>query len=393
MRNLVHAALLSIVGVGSTFAADQPASRYSLSIYSAAANNGDSLFAPSEPEPGTPGGYAIVRDRRQFDLKAGSNTIQVNDVARYLDPGALSVRAVGEADGVDIISQRFEDETLSLDALVQAHIGHAVEVGVSNGASVGVFSGTLLSNSGGLTIQGTDGRITTLTDFNRVTFPDLPKGLAATASLRWEIAAKKAGAATFEIIYPTQGMAWRAEYSGGPSGAHLRFALVGMGADRQSRRHRFPRDARVKLIAGEPHRAAAAPAPPPGHARRRADGFQRIAGRRQRQCRRLSQYTLGNPVDLASGTLLRAALFPADDRASTSVRIRRLAPARRTRHGADLGTRLWQRRAPPPIRSTLAFKSNARCRPAACASWKQPATARRSLPARTISATHRAVNR
>ncbi|HWP89329.1 MAG TPA: hypothetical protein VNM70_15715, partial [Burkholderiales bacterium] len=88
MRNLVHAALLSIVGVGSTFAADQPASRHSLSIYSAAANNGDSLFAPSEPEPGTPGGYAIVRDRRQFDLKAGTNTLQVNDVARYLDPGA-----------------------------------------------------------------------------------------------------------------------------------------------------------------------------------------------------------------------------------------------------------------------------------------------------------------
>ena len=158
---------------------------------------------------------------------------------------------------------------------MQAHIGHAVEVGVSNGASAGVFNGTLLSNSGGLTIKGSDGRITTLTDFNRVTFPDLPKGLAAAASLRWEIAAKKAGAATFEIVYPTQGMAWRAEYSGWLSSGNCTGVVD--SADCQSQRHRFPSR---WLIAGEPHRAAAAPAP---RVRAGAPMVSAPAGWRQRQ--------------------------------------------------------------------------------------------------------------
>src|SRR5512146_446492 len=226
MRNLVHAALLSFVSAGSTLAADQPAPRYSLSIYSAAANDGDSLFAPADADTGTPGGYAVVRDRRQFDLKQGANAIQVRDVARDLDPGALSARAL-EADGVDIISQRFEDETLSLDALVQKHIGHNVEVAANSAVAPNVFSGTLLSNNGGLSVLGADGRVTTITDFNRVTFPDLPKGLTTAPSLRWEITAKRAGSTTFEIVYPTQGMAWRAEYSGWLAAGNCALALSG----------------------------------------------------------------------------------------------------------------------------------------------------------------------
>jgi len=357
MRNLVHAALLSIVGVGSTFAADQPASRHSLSIYSAAANNGDSLFAPSEPEPGTPGGYAIVRDRRQFDLKAGTNTLQVNDVARYLDPGALSARAVGDAEGVDIISQRFEDETLSLDTLVQAHIGHAVEVGVSNGASASVFNGTLLSNSGGLTIQGADGRITTLTDFNRVTFTDLPKGLAATASLRWEIAAKKAGPTTFEIIYPTQGLAWRAEYSGWLSGGNCALALSGW-AQIANRSGTDFKDARVKLIAGEPHRTAAAPAP-----RVMRAGAPMVSSALQAgdsgSAGDYHEYTLSNPVDLASGTLLRAALFPAQTLACQRQYVFEGSRLRANPGMAPISDRGYGGgESPPPIRPTLSFKSD-----------------------------------
>ncbi|HZX89098.1 MAG TPA: DUF4139 domain-containing protein [Rudaea sp.] len=357
MGKIVHSALLAVVCGGTVFAADQPASRHSLSIYSAAANNGDSLFAPSEPEPGTPGGYAIVRDRRQFDLKPGSNTIQVTDVSRYLDPGALSARATGDAESVDIISQRFEDETLSLDTLVQAHIGHAVEVGVSNGASAGVFSGTLLSNSGGLTIQGADGRITTLTDFNRVTFPDLPKGIAATASLRWEIAAKKAGPATFEIIYPTQGLAWRAEYSGWLSSGNCGLALSGW-AQIANRSGTDFKDARVKLIAGEPHRAAAAPAP-----RVMRAGAPMVASALQAgdsgSAGDYHEYTLSNPVDLANGTLLRAALFPAQTIACQRQYVFEGSRLRANPGMAPISDRGYgSGESPPPIQSTLSFKSD-----------------------------------
>jgi hypothetical protein len=190
MRRLVCIGLVSTACALPAIAADETTSRFSLSIYNAGAENGDSLFAPAAPENGAPGGYAVVRDRRQFDLKSGDNIVQVRDVSRYLDPAALSARAVGDADSVEILSQRFEDETLSLDALVQKHLGHTVEVHVGGGtAPTPPISGTLLSNVGGLIVQTADGHVTAITDFTRITFPDLPKGLSATPSLRWDIAA------------------------------------------------------------------------------------------------------------------------------------------------------------------------------------------------------------
>jgi hypothetical protein len=56
------------------------------------------------PESGAPGGYAVVRDRRQFDLKSGDNARSGRDVS------LLSIRLPSaptvNADSVEILSQR-----------------------------------------------------------------------------------------------------------------------------------------------------------------------------------------------------------------------------------------------------------------------------------------------
>jgi hypothetical protein len=284
--------------------AEEPGSRYSLSIYSAAANNGEGLFAPAGPEAGGPGGYAIVRDRRQFDLKAGANVVQVRDVSRYLDPAALSARPLGDSEA-EILSQRFEDETLSLDALVQKHLGHPVEIHVGGGNQPSAaITGTLLSNVGGLSIQGPDGRVSTVTEFNRITFPDLPKGLAATPSLRWDIAAKKAGTQSFEIVYPTQGLAWRAEYSGWLATGDCRLMLSGWAQIANRSGTDYP-DSRIKLIAGEPHRVSAATTP---RVMARA-GAMAMQAEETGAAGDYHEYSVDTPADLGSGTLLRVALF------------------------------------------------------------------------------------
>ena len=355
MRNLSRFVPLALICTGVAVAADQPASRYVLSIYSAAANNGDNLFTSAEPEPATPGGYAVVRDRRQFDLKPGSNVIVVHDVSRYLDPGALSTRM--EGDGVEILSQRFEDETLSLDTLVQKHVGHTVEVNVGSGTTANLVTGTLLSNSGGLSLQGSDGRVTTITEFNRVTFPDLPKGLAARPSLRWDVTAKKTGSTAFEIVYPTQGLAWRAEYSGWLTGGDCRLALSGW-AQIANRSGADFTDARIKLIAGEPHRATAAPVV-------RAMGARQSAPLAAMQASDTGtagdyhEYSLDTAADLGNASLLRVALFPAQSLACQrqflfeGSRLRAnpgMAPI--TDRGYGTGE------AANPVRSMLTFKSD-----------------------------------
>jgi hypothetical protein len=211
MRLGLLAAFVAILSASDAVADDANLSRYALSIYSASANNGDGLFEVADADATVIGGYAVVRDRRQFDLKAGNNVIEVHDVARYLDASALNARALNDADAI-INSQRFDDQTLSFDTLVQRQIGHPVEIsGSSTNPGAAAITGTLLSNVGGLSVQLADGRVTTVTDYGRVTFPDLPKGMSATPSLRWDVSAKLAGPRTFEIVYPTQGLAWRAD--------------------------------------------------------------------------------------------------------------------------------------------------------------------------------------
>jgi len=299
---------IALLCVPPAVAAQQPPARYAISIYNGATSNSDALFEAAESE-GPPGGYAVVRDRRQFDLRPGSQSLQVRDVSRWLDPAALSVRAVG-ADGVDIVSQRFEDASLSLDTLVQSHLGHPVEVLGSAGAgTANVVSGTLLGNSGGLSLQLADGRVATITEFTRVTFPDLPKGLAAVPSLRWDVAAKKAGAAAFEIVYPTQGLGWRAEYSAwiAPGAdCQVEFAASAQIANRSGAA--FP-DARIKLIAGEPHRVAAPRVRP--MLAGKAMAAQAPMAVDTGNAGDYHEYTLDTAVDLGGHGLLRVALFPA----------------------------------------------------------------------------------
>ena len=286
----------------------QPASRYAISIFNGNSSNSEALFQPGENDSAAPGGYAVVRERRPFDLKPGNQTLQARDLPRWLDAAALGVRAVDAAEGVEILSQRFDEAPLSLEALTQNHLGRAVEIlSGSGGANSTVTAGVLLSNNGGLTVQLADGRVATVTEYARVTFPDLPKGLAATPSLRWDVAAKKAAAQLFEIVYPTQGLGWRAEYSAwiAPSGdCKVDFAAWAQIANRSGTNFA---DARVKLIAGEPHRVA------PVRVRPMLAGKAMMAAQAvdSGNAGDYHEYTLDGAVELPSGGLLRVALFPA----------------------------------------------------------------------------------
>jgi len=306
MRFTPIAGMLLVALCGATSAQPQT-ERFAISIYNGASSNSDALFAPNPDDNDTTSGYAVVRDRRQFDLVAGDNNLQVRDVARLLDPSAISIRAIPD-DGIEILSQRFDSDPISLDSLVQRHLGHAVEVTTdgSNGNST-TLSGVLLSNAGGLTLRQADGHVTTITEYSRITFTDLPKDLSATPSLRWEAASKKAGSQTFEIIYPTHGLGWRAEYSawlasGGD--CSMNFAAWAQIANRSGTDFH---GAKVKLIAGEPHRVAQNSRPRPMMMKARAGA---VAAEESGNVGDYHEYTIDTPVDLFSGGLLRVALFP-----------------------------------------------------------------------------------
>jgi hypothetical protein len=312
MRHTIPAVSLA-AGLIATAGAQAPPSRYALSIYSAQANNGDGLFqnADASDDNATPGGYAVVRDRRQFSLNAGSNSLEVREVARYLDPAALSARILDTGDAT-IVSQRFDDANLSFDALVQRQIGHPVEIaGSSTNPDAKPINGTLLSNDGGLTVQLADGRVLTATDYGRVTFPDLPKGMSATPALRLAVNAKQSGARTVELVYPTQGLAWRAEYTGWlGAGNDCKMTLSGWAliANRSGASYH---GARINLIAGSPNRIAQSTGPRPMMmAKAASPAAQPAAATESGMLGDYHEYAIDTPLDIVDNSLQRVALFP-----------------------------------------------------------------------------------
>lgn len=335
--------------------AQAPNSRYALSIYSAQANNGDGLFDSDADNSGNVGGYAVVRDRRQFTLTPGNNAIEVREVARYLDPSALSARIV-DAGEATIVSQRFDDQTLSFDALVQRQIGHPVEIaGSSANPGAAPITGTLLSNNGGLTVQLADGRVMTVTDYGRVTFPDLPRGLSATPALRLDVSAKQGGARTFELVYPTQGLAWRAEYSGWiGSGGDCKLSLSGWALIANRSGTNF-RGAQIKLIAGSPNRTGRSQTPRP-MAMAKAAAADANAANESGTVGDYHEYAIEAPLDIVDNSLQRVALFP--DQAVACQR-QYLFEATRFRANpgmAPITDRAYGAGPPSTVRSTLAFR-------------------------------------
>jgi hypothetical protein len=355
MRRTIFAASL-IAGMAMTAGAQTPSSRYALSIYSAQANNGDGLFetAADASSADSVGGYAVVRDRRQFNFNPGSNAIEVREVARWLDPSALSVRFLDPGDAT-IVSQRFDDQTLSFDALVQRQIGHPVEIaGNSANPAAAPITGTLLSNNGGLTVQLADGRVTTVTDYGRVTFPDLPKGMSATPALRLDVSAKQGGPHSIEFVYPTQGLAWRAEYSGWiAAGGDCKLTLSGWAliANRSGASYR---GAQIKLIAGSPNRVASA-APRPKMATLNVQG-SRGGAVESGEVGDYHEYTIDTPLDLVDNSLQRVALFPDTPLACQRQHLFEATHFRANPGMAPITERSFGASGTQPVRSTLAFR-------------------------------------
>lgn len=356
MRRTTPAVFL-LAGIAAMAAAQTPSSRYALSIYSAQANNGDSLFetVADASSADSIGGYAVVRDRRQFNFNPGSNAIEVREVARWLDPSALSARFVDPGDAT-IVSQRFDDQTLSFDTLVQRQIGHPVEI-AGNSANPGAapISGTLLSSNGGLTVQLADGRVTTVTDYGRVTFPDLPKGMSATPALRLDVNAKQGGPRSIELVYPTRGLAWRAEYSGWiGSGSDCKLTLSGWAliANRSGASYR---GAQIKLIAGSPNHVGSASAPRPKMAMLNAQGG-RVGAAESGDVGDYHEYTIDTPLDLVDNSLQRVALFPDTPIVCQRQYLFEATHFRANPGMAPITERSFGASGTQPVRSTLAFR-------------------------------------
>jgi hypothetical protein len=297
-------------------AAGAHAQTNALTIYSSARPGGipPETYRNAIPGQNVPG-YALVRHERPFTLERGRNTVRVTDVAALIDPTTVAFESLTDAAGTRVVEQSFQFDLVNSAKLLQKYVDRTIQVDQVRGNAVESFSGTLLSTSGGLVLKRPDGTIQMLPSNAGVTLPDLPGGLITRPTLVWDVAAERAGSHATRVSYQTSGIAWWADYnltySEGANANACRLDVSAWVSILNQSGASYP-DARVKLVAGDVHRAPK-PAPAPRMmdlARAEAAASQKAVGFEEKSFFEYHLYTLGRTTSIPDNSTKQIELFP-----------------------------------------------------------------------------------
>ncbi|MCE3001933.1 MAG: hypothetical protein LW860_04405 [Xanthomonadaceae bacterium] len=311
MRHAPLAAALSLgLAAMSSHAADAP--DYALTVYSSATPGQISVEALTNYGMQVPG-YALVRDARRMELPRGSGAVRFTDVAKRIDPTTVSFVSKTDPVGTRVIEQNFQFDLVSQEKLIARYIGETITVEQQRGDQLERVSGRLLSASGGLILEKSNGEVLTLNTWSNVAFPSLPGGLITKPTLVWLVDAKRGGTHDAEVAYQTQGMTWWADYNvtlhGDESACAIDLAAWVTVVNQSG--GSFP-NAQLKLVAGEVNRAPAAPQPAP-MAKYAVMAAPPVAdeGFQESQLFEYHLYTLGRRTDLPDNSTKQLELFPS----------------------------------------------------------------------------------
>jgi hypothetical protein len=316
MRVLSLAATL-FASAGS--AASEP--DFSLTVYSSATPGQIDIQRLSQYGESLPG-YALVRDERTMRLARGRQELRFADVAARMDPTTVGFTSLTDAAGTRVIEQNYQYDLVSGTKLLERYLGETISVERARGEGIERLSGELLSAQDGITLRLDSGEIATLTAWSAIRYPSLPGGLITRPTLVWLVDAARAGNHKVRVSYQARGLTWWSDYnvildeSQGcrmDMGAWITLVNQSGGS--------FP-NAQLKLVAGDVHRAPAAPQAYPAMVRTQAlaapmveDGFQ------QSELFEYHLYTLGRRTDLPNNATKQIELFPTASGASCSKQL------------------------------------------------------------------------
>ena len=195
----------------------------------------------------------LVRDQRRIGLERGVFTLPFRDVASRIDPTSVAFRSLGHPGAVDVLEQNYEYDLLTPASLLEKYVGERVTlVTPVDGGEVAVEA-TLLSVEGGTVYQIGDS--IALNPPGRVVLPRIKGDLKATPTLMWTLRSDRAGGEPVEVSYLTGGLSWKADYVATLSEEGRRLDLGGWVTLKNQSGATYP-DARLKLVAGDIHRAS-----------------------------------------------------------------------------------------------------------------------------------------
>lgn len=266
------------------------------------------------PQPGMIPGYAIIKEEREIKLKEGLTTVRYADVAANIDPTTVAFSSLTDPEGTRVLEQNYEFDLVSAAKLMERFVDQTITVEQSNAGSVETFTGTLLSTAGGLILRSPEGTVRVINGYSNVVFPELPGGLITRPTLVWDVLAGQGGAHRTRVTYETGGITWWADYNAVfAEGEDANSGTLDFGAwvSIINRSGATYKEAKLKLIAGDVHRA---PKAGPVLARARFAGAaamqQEALGFQEKAFFEYHLYTLGRPTTLPDDSTKQIELFP-----------------------------------------------------------------------------------
>jgi hypothetical protein len=257
-------------------------------------------------------GYAVVRHERQFPLKSGRTEVKFVDVAAQIDPTTVSFSSLTDPAGTRVVEQNFQFDLVNTEKLLERFVDREIAVERLVGDRIETIEGTLLSTRGGITLRQGDGSVRTVPYNAGVRLPQLPGGLITRPTLVWDVAAKLGGSHKTRVAYQTSGLGWWTDYNVTLSESGECRLDLGAWVSILNQSGATYSDARVKLVAGDVHRAEFRQQVARAAMAKAAESMADMApGFEEKQFFEYHLYTLGRTTTLHDNSTKQIELFPS----------------------------------------------------------------------------------
>ncbi len=170
-------------------------------------------------------GLGFVKDLRMIDVKAGQQSLIIEDVAQLIDATSVGFRCMNSPGSISILEQNYQYDLISPESILQKSVGKRIRLTRAIANKKETLEGVLLNSPtsvvskdggheysySGLVIRADDGRIILSPD-GEIDVMEVPEGLISKPSLVWQLNSTTDQRAKMELSYLTKGMSWTANY-------------------------------------------------------------------------------------------------------------------------------------------------------------------------------------
>ncbi|MFH1655096.1 MAG: DUF4139 domain-containing protein [Candidatus Omnitrophota bacterium] len=200
--------------------------------------------------------FGLVKDRRNLKIEKGVSQIRFQDVASRIEPTSVHFKSITSPESCVIQEQNYEYDLVNASKLLSKYIDEKIKILTEDGST---YEGILMSydNDNIIISNPRDKSLNMISrkdNIKDISFTELPEGLITKPTLMWQIYNKKAGKHLTEVSYLTKGINWLCDYVVVADKDDKNIDLSGwVTIDNKS--GTTYKDAGLKLIAGEVHRA------------------------------------------------------------------------------------------------------------------------------------------